>query len=328
MHGKSLCNNLEVIKMMNTFGHGINYNLIREIETEHALIAINQQVDKRVVIPDEENLKLEDNKIALMVADNIDNLESTITGLGTSNRVNLILVKKGIKSEHGEVTSEEAPAKKKCSQSLPSDQVMKDVPDYYHGKRIGPGELKYLTNLDKSDEYGKYSIEQKMNFLIWIALRCITMPPILLVPGWTGFNIVLRKNVVVLESKISYLDTLDSPATDIKTAYEVLCRACAIKECLGLESVLCVLDQAFYAKAAEVIWKNKDIFGDIVIMLGGFHLLMMFLGVMGIRYGDSELWDIAVQSDIIAEGSIKKVLQGKHYNRAVHTHKIVYEALS
>ena len=92
-----------------------------------------------------------------------------------------------------------------------------------------------------------------------IALRCITTPPILLVPGWTGFNIVLRKNVVVLESKISYLDTLDSPATDIKTAYEVLCRACAIKERLGLESVLCVLDQAFYAKAAEVIWKNKDI---------------------------------------------------------------------
>ena len=55
---------------------------------------------------------------------------------------------------------------------------------------------------------------------------------------------------------------------------------------------------------------------------------MMFLGVMGIRYGDAGLGDIAVQSDIIAEGSITKVLQGKHYNRAVHTHKIVYEALS
>ena len=52
--------------------------------------------------------------------------------------------------------------------------------------RIGPGELKYLTNLDKSDEYEKYSIEQKMIFLIWIALRCTTTPPILLVPGWTG----------------------------------------------------------------------------------------------------------------------------------------------
>ena len=133
---------------------------------------------------------------------------------------------------------------------------------------------------------------------------------------------------IVLESKISYLDTLDSPATDIKTVYEVLCRACTIKERLRLESVLCVLDQAFYAKAAEVIWKNKDIFGDMVIMRGEFHLPMMSLGVMGIRYGGAGLRDIAVQSDIIAEGSIKNVLQGKHYTRAVHTHKIVYEVLS
>ena len=81
-------------------GHGIDYNLIREIETEHALITISQQADKRVVIPDEENLNLANNKIALMVADNIDNLENTITGLGTSHRVNSILVTKGIRRLH------------------------------------------------------------------------------------------------------------------------------------------------------------------------------------------------------------------------------------
>ena len=105
------------------------------------------------------------------------------------------------------------------------------------GKRIGPGELNYIKNVDKSDEYEKYSTNQRMDFLIWIALRCITTPPICLVSGWSGFNIVLRKNVVVLESKRSYLDL---PATDISTSYEVLYRGCAIKERLGLTSVLCV----------------------------------------------------------------------------------------
>ena len=43
------------------------------------------------------------------------------------------------------------------------------------------------------------------------------------VPGWTGFNISVRKDVAVMESKISYLDTLDYPAIDLKTAFEVLC---------------------------------------------------------------------------------------------------------
>ena len=62
-------------------------------------------------------------------------------------------------------------------------------------------------------------------------------------------------------------------------------------------------------------------------MMGGFHLLMMILGVIGARFGDAGLNELAVQSEVIAEGSIDKVLAGKQYNRAVRLHKIVYESL-
>ena len=34
-----------------------------------------------------------------------------------------------------------------------------------------------------------------------------------------------------------------------------------------------------------------------------------------------------IESDIVAAGSINGVLSGKHYNRAVRSHKLVYEAL-
>ena len=45
---------------------------------------------------------------------------------------------------------------------------------------------------------------------------------------------------------------------------------------------MCVFDQAFYAKATEIFWRHRDMFENLVIMLGGFHLLIMLLGVMGI----------------------------------------------
>ena len=45
--------------------------------------------------------------------------------------------------------------------------------------------------------------------------------PALLVTGWTGLQIKIRKDMVILESIISYTDTLDSPATDQKSAFEV-----------------------------------------------------------------------------------------------------------
>ena len=58
-------------------------------------------------------------------------------------------------------------------------------------------------------------------------------------------------------------------------------------------------------------------FENLVIMLWGFHLLIMLLGVMGIRFGDAGLREITIQSEAVAEGSIEKVLEGENYNRAV-----------
>ena len=50
--------------------------------------------------------------------------------------------------------------------------------------------------------------------------------------------------------------------------------------------------------------------------------------IVGKRYGAVGLRDIAVTAGVIAEGSIDAVLEGRHYNRGVRLHKIVYESLS
>ena len=49
---------------------------------------------------------------------------------------------------------------------------------------------------------------------------------------------------MVVESTINYFDTLDCPATDLKTAYEVLSRGCEVKDRLKLDAVVCVFNQA------------------------------------------------------------------------------------
>ena len=84
-----------------------------------------------------------------------------------------------------------------------------------------------------------------------------------------------------------------------------------------MNAVVCVFDQAFYAKAMEVYWKHKELFDGIFIMMGAFYLFLMLLGVIGSRFGDAGLRELAVQSDVVAEGSVDKALHGKQYNRAV-----------
>ena len=103
---KSVCNNVEVVKLINNYGHGISYNLIEEIETEHALVVIIEQNENKIILPNETFQDNESCCVGLKVADNIDNLECTLTGSGTSHRINPILVQRKATQE-GISTTEE-----------------------------------------------------------------------------------------------------------------------------------------------------------------------------------------------------------------------------
>ena len=59
----------------------------------------------------------------------------------------------------------------------------------------------------------------------------------------------------------------------------------------------------------EVFWKNQDLFRNLVIMMGRFHLLMMLLGIIGHRFGDASLtlWSVM----LLQEDQLKKYCLAK-----------------
>ena len=90
---------------------------------------------------------------------------------------------------------------------------------------------------------------------------------------------------------------------------------------------MCVFDQALYAKATEILWKDEEKTRSIILRMGTFHTLFNFMGTIGKRFKDAGLRDLAVESRIITEGSIDATLQGRKYNRAIRPHKLMFEAL-
>ena len=127
---------------------------------------------------------------------------------------------------------------------------------------------------------------------------------------------------------VGYLDCPDAPATDNATIYHLLCRSLMIKEKLGLSSMVCVYDQAIFAKAIEIQFKEKEKFKSLVLMMGGFHTLMMFLGIIGSCFKDAGVQDILIQSGVLADGSAERAMTGSMYNRSVRMCKLMYEALT
>ena len=63
-------------------------------------------------------------------------------------------------------------------------------------------------------------------------------------------------------------------------------------------------------------------------MLSMFCLLMMYLVINGKRFRDAGLRDVLIQSKILAEGFVDRVLEGIMYNRIARCCKQVYKTLN
>jgi len=87
-------------------------------------------------------------------------------------------------------------------------------------------------------------------------------------------------------------------------------------------------DEAIYKIAKEIQWNKPTEFSNTIIRMGGFHILMNYMAALGAVVKSSGLTQVLVRGDIYSEVTVKQVLCGKHYNRGVQAHKIVYEAIS
>ena len=239
-------------------------------------------------------------------------------GAGTTHRVNGIAIQRGKFTET--VYSNYEPKRKRSRRSfqLPS---LSSGEEYLARKRIGPGQLQCPDNEEKHFLFGN---QERMR-LTWILSRKEDINYI--VSSWTGFNILIRNEMPILHSNIQYLTSVDSPATEMSTVITVLDRCLKIKEQLRLKYIVCVFDQAIYCKAMELKSRYPDKYKDCVVMLVIFHMIMMYLGIIGKTFSDAGLKDLVVQSYVVATGSAEKALSVKMCNRSVRAHKLVYEAL-
>ena len=146
------------------------------------------------------------------------------------------------------------------------------------------------------------------------------------IPRWTGFNIRVRDQVLVMESTVHYLDCLGAPATEIATIQEVMERALKMKDTLKISGIACVFDQSIFEKAAEIKWKSPEKYKDCVLVLGAFHMITSFMSILAKRFEDTGLRDTLVQTGILADGPVNSAISGRMYNRGIRSNKLAYEA--
>lgn len=143
----------------------------------------------------------------------------------------------------------------------------------------------------------------------------------------TGFNIQAPNDKEITKEIVGYLPTINAPATEMKTVNEILSKLEEIRKVLNLKEIVVVMDQALYAKAAEIKWQHPNTYSSIILRLGTFHTICNLMSIIGKRFEDAGLKDLCIESGVIAERSIQNVLTGKMSNRGVRVHKCIYYAL-
>ena len=129
-------------------------------------------------------------------------------------------------------------------------------------------------------------------------------------------------------SKVLILPFVNLQPSSLDAIYTVL--AFAADKCEQEEQQTCVVtfDQPLYAKAVDMVAAESSDgkLSSVVIRLGGFHLLMSFMGAVGYIMGGSglkELWSV-----IYAHDSVEKMLTGHAFARSLRAHFLTQLALA
>ena len=308
---KTLTGNTELIRTLNRLGHGISYSQLEENDTALCLQKLAANLNQQTLIP----TSIQPYTFTNLAWDNIDRLEETLSGKGTSHCVNGIVVQARVYGPHLPKQALPEIAKKKQRSLDVSDH---ELTTYIAGQRVGPQLLTTDTNIVTESTAANKN-------LIWILAR-MTDAEKQRIPSWTGFNINTRDSLTASKDVVGYMPTINAPATELTTVAEILNQSELVRTALQLEEIVVVLDQALYAKAAEIIWKHTDKYSQIILRLGTFHTICNILAILGARFQDAGLRDLCIETNLTAEGSLASVFSGKMYNRAVYVHKSVYEA--
>lgn len=184
-----------------------------------------------------------------------------------------------------------------------------------------------LHNLTVENISTEQKIIPSISDIMWLYGKHYDIPNI---PGWSGFMQNLTKRESFEVTHVKALPFVNAPPSNLDTINTVLIMAAQKTIQNGQTTTLVTFDQPLYAKARDIVAeaseRQEPLLSSIIVRLGGFHLLMSFMGGIGYIMAGSglkELW-----STIFAPNSVIHMLGGHAYSRALRAHFLTYLALA
>ena len=145
-------------------------------------------------------------------------------------------------------------------------------------------------------------------------------------PEFNGYNTRHCREAgqyVNAKTNADYLLLIDMTPSDPDTIMTALCKAQSVTGKYGQDFTVFTGDLQLYRVAVNIIWAYPEKFNNVVLRLGGMHLLMSFIGSVGTLMAESGLCEI-MESTF---GGVSTMLTGKKFPQNMRALGLVVEEL-
>lgn len=237
---RQLTRSSQLTQILNGFGHCASHSAILTYETDLAKLAVKSDSS----IPK----GAEKDKFTCLVYDNDDFTEDS---RNQTHILGGILIQREDSSGNRSVVVSQQQKKGGRTFKAPSEAI---VP-YNLGKKQTPHFVDIGTSILTSFYETNFSSHQELAKRLDFAYLLMKFRQShfgTLLPGWTGFNILLRQSAIPPMSRITYLPIIDGSPSEYPTLYTALLKSINIADKLSLEHIVLVFDEAIYAKIQQI----------------------------------------------------------------------------
>lgn len=219
---------------------------------------------------------------------------------------------------------------KRDTQALPAKELGKfgslPLKTYIQPNTNGLRLLK-VTSIDIS------LLEKNVNVRKYVSTECLWLCGRLFgfdfAPSWLGYNSHITSEISgFVQTKTVPLPFINLDPGNLSTIFTALSFTASQSKELNQEICFATFDQPIYIKAVTMVKSappSSEI-SKVVVRLGGFHLLMSFLGTIGYVMNGSGIEELL--STVYASNSIVHILSGHSYSRSIRAFFLVQEAIT
>ena len=307
----------KLITLLNRMGHCESYSFSLELETALATTVMessSQLSDQIIRLPKGPSLFHSE-------FDNFDCLLNDLTGKGSVHTAHGIMLQELHHDQNQTKACDLTSQTRSRERSLHLTEST-SLPDCYITKKESPRLTIKVLEYPEAMKAKDISFDRQT---IWILTR-FHMQDSQQIPAWAGFISETGCPPTKLTT-IDYYPVINHPITEYKTVQECLRAAEEATVEVGQDYVVTTFDLGVCMKAFPLVWNAPHKYRKHIILIGTFHLLCAYMKAIGKKMSGSGLEELLLEAGMVGPGSLSGVMNGKHYERALHCHTVILEAL-